>query len=407
MSKILVLTTEYPTFDNPHGFTPVVHYFTKHWVLMGHEVIVVHNLVIYPRIFYLVGRIFKQLIESLTGSNFSTLRENNDKVYFHDGVKVLRFPIYKIFPMYRFSKNVIDSQLSKIVSHCNEYDCIPDFIIGHFTNPQLELVHKLSRTYFSKTCMVMHDSGYSIKKIYKGIYKEYIGSVDIWGFRSTSLRDNFESMFGKQKETFICYSGVPSDALFESSNKKFSNGLNKFIYVGSLIKRKFPVVILEAIIELYSTTNKYKIIFIGTGEEEKNIKRILIKNKIAHNVSILGFLERHKIKNYLDESECFIMISKGEAFGLVYLEAMARGLITIGSKNEGIDGVIIHGVNGFLCSSGNKNELKDLIGYINTLSPEEKKTISDNAIKTVMEMTDYKVAEKYINILQENRKYPV
>lgn len=46
-------------------------------------------------------------------------------------------------------------------------------------------------------------------------------------------------------------------------------------------------------------------------------------------------------------SDCFIMISKNEAFGLVYLEAMSAGCITIASRGEGFDGVIIHGVNGF------------------------------------------------------------
>lgn len=400
-SKILVLATEYPTFDNPHGFTPVVHYFTKQWVLMGHEVIVVHNLVIYPRIFYLVGRILKQLIESFTGSNFSTLRENNDKIYNHDGVKVLRLPIFKMLPRYGFSKKVIDAQLGKIITHCNEYNFIPDIVIGHFTNPQLELVHKLSKVYLSKTCIVMHDSGLPIKQIYKANYEEYFESIDIWGFRSTAIRNNFESMFGKRKETFICYSGVPEDALLVNNNRTFPNILTKYIYVGSLIKRKFPVVMLESIIELYASKRAYTISFIGTGAEKKSIEKLVIKNRLDKQVSIIGFLERHEINNYLDESECFILISKDEAFGLVYLEAMARGLITIGSKNEGIDGVIVHGVNGFLCSSGNKKELKDLLEHINTLSPQELKQISNNAIRTATELTDSKVAEKYLNIVQK------
>ena len=42
------------------------------------------------------------------------------------------------------------------------------------------------------------------------------------------------------------------------------------------------------------------------------------------------------------------MISQGEAFGLVYLEAMARGCITIASRGEGFDGIIKDGINGFL-----------------------------------------------------------
>jgi glycosyltransferase involved in cell wall biosynthesis len=400
VNKILVLATEYPTYDNPHGFTPVVHYFTKHWVEMGHEVIVVHNLVIYPRIFYIVGRVFKQTIESLTGSNFSTSREINDKIYSLDGVKVLRFPIFKLFPKYRFSEKVIDSQLSKIITFCSENHFIPDIIIGHFTNPQLELVHKLSKVYSSKTCMIMHDNGISIKSLYKEKYKEYFKSIDIWGFRSKSIQNNFELVFGTRKKTFICYSGIPEASLISINEKYFPDSLQKFIYVGSLIKRKFPITVLESLIELYSNNSFYNLLYIGSGAEEKNIKKLIEKNKIGSVVSFVGFVPRDEIKNYLDKSECFIMVSEGEAFGLVYLEAMARGLITIGSKSEGIDGVIVHGMNGFLCSSGNKNELINLIKHINCLSTDEKQLISRNAIRTAKGMTDFKVAEKYIQTIQ-------
>ncbi len=96
------------------------------------------------------------------------------------------------------------------------------------------------------------------------------------------------------------------------------------------------------------------------------------------------------------------MISKGETFGLVYLEAMARGCITIGSRNEGIDGIILHGVNGFLCEAGNEKELAQIIRHINQLTPAERKQISDSAIATAKDMTDIKVAERYLNNLLSN-----
>ncbi|MBI5538884.1 MAG: glycosyltransferase [Bacteroidia bacterium] len=91
------------------------------------------------------------------------------------------------------------------------------------------------------------------------------------------------------------------------------------------------------------------------------------------------------------------MISKREAFGLVYLESMARGCITIGSRSEGIDGIIKHEKNGFLCEAGNEKELVQIIRQINKLTPAERKKISDNAIATAKELTDYMVALKYIN----------
>lgn len=90
------------------------------------------------------------------------------------------------------------------------------------------------------------------------------------------------------------------------------------------------------------------------------------------------------------------MISKNESLGLVYLEAMAKGCITIGSRNEGIDGVIVDGLNGFLCEAGNHNELSGIINKINSLPRLEKSKISLNAIQTATNLTDYKVAENYI-----------
>ena len=55
------------------------------------------------------------------------------------------------------------------------------------------------------------------------------------------------------------------------------------------------------------------------------------------------------------------MISKEETFGLVYLEAMSMGCITIASKNEGMEGIIIDGENGFLCTAGDDDELASII----------------------------------------------
>jgi glycosyltransferase involved in cell wall biosynthesis len=92
-----------------------------------------------------------------------------------------------------------------------------------------------------------------------------------------------------------------------------------------------------------------------------------------------------------------IMISKGEAYGLVYLEAMSRGCITIASRDEGMDGVIKDGINGFLCKAGDAAELASIIQHINLLSSNEKRTISSNAIRTARELTDKLVAEKYLN----------
>ena len=95
------------------------------------------------------------------------------------------------------------------------------------------------------------------------------------------------------------------------------------------------------------------------------------------------------------------MISKGEVFGLVYLEAMSRGCITIASHNEGMEGIIEDGVNGFLCEAGNAEGLSCVIRRINSLSASEKQSISDRARAKAAELSDFNVAKYYIEKVME------
>ena len=68
--------------------------------------------------------------------------------------------------------------------------------------------------------------------------------------------------------------------------------------------------------------------------------------------------------------------------------------------NEGFDGIIIDGQNGFLCEAGNSEELALILNRIRNLSPESLKQISYNAQITAREYSDSKVASKYINQLK-------
>ena len=99
------------------------------------------------------------------------------------------------------------------------------------------------------------------------------------------------------------------------------------------------------------------------------------------------------------KTEIFAMISKNETYGLVYLEAMAAGCITIASRDEGFDGIIENGVNGFLCEAGNVEELITILNYIQHLSKNDLLRISMNAINTAKKLTDFEVAKIYLNSL--------
>ena len=196
----------------------------------------------------------------------------------------------------------------------------------------------------------------------------------------------------------MCYSGIPKEFINQNTQKHFSDRLYKFVYVGDFIKLKNIIPLIKGLYKAYPD-KMFELSLIGSGYEEANIISLINTLELKKNIKFLGRLNRNDVMTKLQDADCFIMISAPEAFGLVYLEAMANGCITIGSRNEGIDGVIKHEVNGFLCEAGNDRELAEVIHQINLLAPEDRLKISKNAMATAKEMTDTKVAEDYITSL--------
>ena len=114
------------------------------------------------------------------------------------------------------------------------------------------------------------------------------------------------------------------------------------------------------------------------------------------HIHLLGQIDRNALQNKMHESDVFVLISKHETFGLVYLEAMLQGCIVIASKFGGVDGIIKDGENGFLCEEGDEEKLIRVFNRIKSMTIEEKRTISRNAVETAKIFTEKTVAERYL-----------
>ena len=396
MANILLITQEYPADDIAKEFTPVVHFFTKEWVKMGHNVKVVCCPSNFPDIYYKLCRPFRFQIESRLGSNFR-MYTISCRDYILDGVHVSRYPLRKFKPHGRFSKSEVKKAVNNTLQFCDKDNFIPDVILGHWVNPALEIMLQIKQIYNVPIGLVMHDSGTDFHSIYKNELDMIMNSVDIWGYRSDAIKRGFERKFGVKNKWFYCYSGVPEEYISNNTAaKKDMSSIRNISFVGLLIKRKHPNALVEAV--YHSDIASVRLSIIGNGDESKTISQT-IESNCNDNVfvELVGRVSRDKVQEYLRESEIFVMISERETFGLVYLEAMAAGCITIASRNEGMDGIIQDGVNGFLCEAGNVEELTLILNRINQMSVSERMQISDNAILTAKKLTDKNVAKQYID----------
>lgn len=391
--NILVLTPVYPGEDVMKSTTPVVHYFTREWVKDGYNVLVMHYPVNFPKLVYALISPFKERIGSKVGSEIRTwpVKEIEYEV---EGVHVKRIPLTKVKPHGRYSKKNILQAVEKTISYCDKIEFKPDVIVSHWVNPSLEIMHFLKNHYKVPTCYVAHDAGHDLKTIMKDVADEYIKETDIIGYRSGYIKRVFEKTFNcENKPNFLCSSGVPESYLAEKE-RSISN-IKSFVFVGTLIQRKYPTQLIPAVEKAFGNED-YSITYIGDGDETVQVNKIAKELGVKEKVHLLGRMPRIEVVKCLDHSDVFVMISRGETFGLVYLEAMARGCITIAAKKEGFDGIIVDGENGFLCEAGNVEELTEIIKKLKIMSPEQLDRISRNALKTAYELTDVKAARYYI-----------
>ena len=154
----------------------------------------------------------------------------------------------------------------------------------------------------------------------------------------------------------------------------------KVLTCGQFIKRKN----IDKVIKACEKFEKIELTVIGSGRQKLE--------KISQKPIFLGQIPHEKVLEKMRESDIFILPSKNETFGMVYLEALASGCITVCSKNDGIDGIIQDGVNGFLCEDV-EVALEKIIDF------ENKNLILENAYTTISNFTKIKVAENYINYL--------
>jgi glycosyltransferase involved in cell wall biosynthesis len=96
---------------------------------------------------------------------------------------------------------------------------------------------------------------------------------------------------------------------------------------------------------------------VGEGNDRAWLEYLAEKNGVNRHVHFLSGLSYPELAACYSACEIFALPSGGEGFGLVYLEAMARGKPVIGGAHGGAPEVIEDGVTGYLVPHGDAAQL--------------------------------------------------
>ena len=348
--KILFVTDLYPISENEEKTPKTLLSFVKEWQNAGHEVQVLKPNFIFNS--FLRGKPFYK-----TGKYGDVYNVNYVTPFLFDVKKKISNFEYDVIISHMPSGIIFSNKLQgkKICAvHISDIEVLTNPIYKFYFKPQMELAYK---------------------------------NCDGIACRSQVLVNKFLKLYPQYKnKTFLCESGIN----FEPT-KKLTNNITNIVTCANLIKRKN----IDKLILAVNDMPEFTLTVVGGGKEFKNLKNIA-----KDNVVFTGQIEHFEVLNKMRQADVFILPSVNETFGMVYLEAMASGCITVGVKNEGIDGIIKNNVNGFLIQP-TVNEIKNILKKIKVMDKNNLDLILQNCYNTV---NDYKLvdcAEKYLkNILK-------
>lgn len=344
--NILFITDLYPIKDSEPTTPRTLYDFVKGWQALGHNVDVIKP-------------------------NFILNSFLRKKPYYRQGKykEVLNLNFW--FPF-----------LGKIPPQKENYD----IVIAHMPSGIL-YADKLGLPFIAG----VHNSDITVltSPIYKFHFKKRLETAlhnaKAIACRSYVIQKKLLEMYPEFKpKTFIAPSGIESKTIVERTPLQNRDKI-KVLTCANLKKRKN----IDKVIEALKGLESFELTVIGDGDNRQKLE------EIDSSVIFTGRISNADVLAKMRESDIFILPSVGETFGMVYLEAMASGCITIGTKGDGIDGFIRNKQNGFLTLPV-ASEIRKLLLNIKNMDEKSVKTLSRNSFNTIKRLTRTSVCEHYL-----------
>jgi phosphatidylinositol alpha-1,6-mannosyltransferase len=151
------------------------------------------------------------------------------------------------------------------------------------------------------------------------------------------------------------------------------NGELLLLTVGRLQRRKGHDLVIRALRELNNGLPKMRYVIVGEGDELNRLRQMAVDAGVRDRVEFVGGVSPQLLPAYYAASDIFVHPNRdeqgeAEGFGIVFLEAAAAALPTIGGNSGGVPESVRSGVTGVLVGG---NDVAELAGQIRSLAASE------------------------------------
>jgi glycosyltransferase involved in cell wall biosynthesis len=106
--------------------------------------------------------------------------------------------------------------------------------------------------------------------------------------------------------------------------------------------------ILDAMVRIRAAVPRVRYILAGRGDDRKRIERQIVTLGLEDAVTLAGFVPDEELCAHYNLCDVFAMPSKGEGFGIVFLEALACGKPALAGNKDGSVDALCYGDLGAL-----------------------------------------------------------
>jgi glycosyltransferase involved in cell wall biosynthesis len=154
----------------------------------------------------------------------------------------------------------------------------------------------------------------------------------------------------------IIHCGVEPD-LFTPVQHEGSG--DRLLYVGRLAAMKGLPVLFESLSKLRQKYSNVHLTVVGDGGERRDIEAIAQQLGVADLIDFVGYKSQTEVREYLQQTDIFVLPSFAEGVPVVLMEAMAAGVPVVTTRIAGVPELVEQGESGWLVPPGDVEALVD------------------------------------------------
>jgi glycogen(starch) synthase len=165
--------------------------------------------------------------------------------------------------------------------------------------------------------------------------------------------------------------------------------------VGRLVPQKGFDVLLDAFAS--EELDGLNLVFAGDGFERASLEARADALALGGRVRFLGSVDRSRLSGLFRGARAFAFPSRGEAFGIALLEAMAAGVPSVAAAAGGIPELVRDGENALLVEPENPTALAEALARVVTDEALRERLVREGR-NTAVELSWGRIAERYEDV---------